>query len=113
LKWFEEELHERKQFRYPPSSTLIKIVGHIARDTVTLERARLSLMLERWQPDIFVGQSEEGKHKQKLVALLRVPKQVWWIGKLSRGTTHDQTLKRILQDVMPEYRVLINPEDLL
>jgi primosomal protein N' len=113
IKWFEQEITERKQFRYPPSSTLIKIVAHVSQEEVESERSILRNALALWKPDIFTSPSQEKKSKMKVVALLRVARHEWWPESFSRGSRHDEPLREVLETLIPRYRILINPEDLL
>ncbi len=113
MRWFESELEDRTLLHYPPQSTLIKIVGHVPKTELLETRTYLEKSFENFTPDIFTGASQQGTNLKKIVALLRVPQASWWLGTLTKGSTHSKKLDEILRGLPEKFNIYINPEDLL
>ncbi len=110
--WYARELEERKEFNYPPYTTLIKVVGFFPRNSIMQAKESLATELTEWNPDIFTGNAPDDKRFAKLVALIRLPKKEWWFPELGKGT-YPEKLELVLRSLQDKYAILVNPEDIL
>jgi primosomal protein N' (replication factor Y) len=113
FNWYQDELLERNDFQYPPTTTLIKVVGTFPKATVAAHSQDLAQTLSKWTPDIYTSASPEKKDNIKLHALIRVPKEKWTFNPIAVGVTREQELTETVMMLQENYVIAVNPEDLL
>ena len=100
--FFREEIRVRKEFGYPPFTTLVKLSLAGGRNAVTEEAARIETLLGNYHPIVFPARTEDPRRELSLRILLKVEKP--W---------PDETLIEILRALPPAVRVHVDPEDTL
>ncbi|PCI20676.1 hypothetical protein COB64_01770 [Candidatus Wolfebacteria bacterium] len=113
VDFFREELKLRKQFNYPPFSTLIKI--SFSGNTKDVEKAHdmFHTLFNSYPLELFRSVITKGKRLHAIHAILRIDRSTWALP--SRGTKGelDTLLLEKLISLPPSYIVHIDPEDLL
>ncbi|MES2087505.1 MAG: hypothetical protein V4467_00775 [Patescibacteria group bacterium] len=103
IDFYREEIAARKDFNYPPFTTLIKISLSGTRAAVSKEMLELKEFLQPFTTEIFPAFIEESRGAFTLHALIRLP-----IG----GWINRELLSKLLQ-LPPQFRIAVEPESLL
>jgi primosomal protein N' (replication factor Y) len=103
LDFYRNEIKQRKEFGYPPFSTLIKITCQGRKPTVTKEMDKLSEILKDYKPSIYPAFTPGARGAYTVNALLV----------LERSTWIDEKLLGILRSLPPSFIVRVDPGDLL
>lgn len=103
LDFYRREIAERKQFSFPPYSTLIKISRSGVREIIEKEMAKLSDHLRVYSPHIFPAFVAMIKGRYIMHALIKIPHGEWV----------DQKLLEKLAQVPPQFSINVDPESIL
>ena len=98
---------------YPPYKRFIKITHHGTKDEAREARETLRQLLPDCPHEIFGGFVPKLKNKFVTHALLRLEPRNWSLPELSLRGSIDQKLSGILNSLPPNFRVFVDPEDLL
>jgi primosomal protein N' len=109
--WHREELTERKQFGYPPYTTIIKVVSTGNQAQLTSEAKKLREEFSEWKPDIFPSWERGTAKAIKLTMILRVPEKEWSLK--VRGGSFSETLEEALNILSNRAEITVDPENLL
>lgn len=113
LSFIREELEDRKNLNYPPYKRFIKIVYLGDKESSKEAKKNLKKLLESYNPEIFGRFIAKNKDKYITNALIRVEPSKWSLPELLPNSSIDQNLKNLLFSLSDEYKVSIDPEDLL
>lgn len=103
LDFYRSEIAERKQFSFPPHSTLIKISRRGVREIIEKEMEKLSKHLGFYMPHIFPAFVAMIKGRYIMHALIKVPYGEWV----------DEKLLEKLSQLPPQFSINIDPESIL
>ena len=103
LDFYRREIAERKQFSFPPYSTLIKISRSGVREIIEKEMEKLSSHLHMYSPHIFPAFVAMIKGRYIMHALIKVPYGQWV----------DEKLFEKLTTVPPQFSINVDPESIL
>ncbi|TSC61601.1 MAG: Uncharacterized protein G01um101448_816 [Parcubacteria group bacterium Gr01-1014_48] len=103
LDFYRREIAERKQFSFPPYSTLIKISRSGVREVIEKEMAKLSDHLNVYSPHVFPAFVAMIKGRYIMHALIKVPHGEWV----------DEKLLEKLTQVPPQFSINVDPESIL
>lgn len=106
-EWYTQELTERKQFNYPPFSTIIKIVVHGSRAELETSARELKEICAHYKPEVFAGWEHTKHSLDRVTALLRVSTLMW------SQRSQEKDLTKVIATLSQKMQVLINPENLL
>ncbi len=112
-EWYRSELAEREQFSYPPYSTIVKVSRVVTADNLSKEKSALMELFGDYHPDIFKSRTPSPRGNPVLRMVLRIPKNLWSTKRLLAEGTCDPELEEKLRAIPREYRIEIDPEDLL
>ena len=101
--FYRQTLDERKQFLYPPFSTLIKITIEGKKDKIALEMAEIQKTLEPHEVEVFPAFTATVKGNSVIHGLIKLPEGGW--------TNSDLIAK--LRSLPPCVKVKVDPESLL
>lgn len=104
-EYISRTLAERKEYNYPPSSTLISIKRNIKRETLKREYANSQRLLKNYDPHIIM---KPGKTKAylELLVIINVERKLW------NGNHQDSELWNILRGMHRSVEVRVNPLNL-
>ncbi len=111
MDWQRGELAERKQFNYPPYTTIIKAVVLGDRKILETEVKKLREEFTTWNPDIFPGFDSSSKRASKITMIIRVPESTWSLK--IRGGSFEETLTKALENLTGRAEITVDPENLL
>lgn len=103
LDFYRHEIHQRKEFRYPPFSVLIKITHQGKPRDAEKEMERLAAILGKYSPHLYPSFAPVARGTHAINALLRIERNEWV----------DEGLLEILRALPPSFTIKIDPEDLL
>ena len=103
LEFYRNEIQERKNFSYPPFTVLIKITKDGADSEIWDEMRAIAEDLKEFEPVLYQTQYGVPKYKKRLNILIRIKKNMW----------PEKTLIEYLQALPPNYRVIVNPTEIL
>lgn len=96
-------IEERKQFNYPPFTTLIKITIEGKRDEIVRDMEKAQTILEPYEVEVFPAFTHTVKGQSVLHGLVRIPREKWV----------DHSLVSKLRALSPAITVKVDPETLL
>ncbi|PCI29155.1 primosomal protein N' [Candidatus Wolfebacteria bacterium] len=99
IEFYRNEIKLRKQFDYPPFSTLITVSIRGEKAKIVRSAEKLGSHLEPWKPITFPV-SRDKKGQSNIVILLRIPSRAW----------PSENLGKILRTLPPNYTVTIDPD---
>lgn len=102
-KWQQEELKERKQFNYPPFSTLIKITTRAPEEKLKEIIEKLEQLLTAYDPHTFAAFTPKTKGGYVVHTLLNVPSDTW----------PDTDLVSLLKNLPQQHIVQVDPDHLM
>ncbi len=100
--FYREELRVRKEFGYPPFTTLVKLSISGSAEKAAAEVARLEALLAAYRPISFPARKENQRGGVSLRILLKVA-----------GPWPNEPLVGILSSLSPAIEVRVDPEDTL
>jgi primosomal protein N' (replication factor Y) len=103
LNFYRDEINLRREFGYPPFSVLIKISLAGQKDRVVTLMKGLEIEFAGYEPVVFPSLSPDRKGNFLMHALIRRSKSGW----------PDQALLDKLRSLPPQYKISVNPEQLL
>jgi primosomal protein N' (replication factor Y) len=103
LDFYRNEILERKNFSYPPFTVLIKITKDSASYSLWNEMKALSEKLSKWNAVPYPTQYGVQKNKKCVNILLRIPREEW----------PNEELSKILSELSPDHKVIVNPAEIL
>ncbi len=103
LDFYRREIAERKQFSFPPHSTLIKISRSGVREIIEKEMGKLSDHLGVYTPHVFPAFVAMIKGRYVMHALIKVPYGEWV----------DEKLLEKLSQIPPQFSINVDPESIL
>jgi primosomal protein N' len=103
LDFYRTEIKQRKEFGYPPVSTLIKITYRGKKPTAKKEMGKLSQILEKYKPSVYPTFTPGARGTYGINALIKIEKDKWI----------DKELLEILRSVPPSFTIKVDPGDLL
>jgi len=103
IDFYREEIALRKEMKYPPFSTLIKITLRGNKITITKEMDRLAKIFEEYKPNMFPSFTSTIKGKHRLNMLIKIPSEKWINKKLAD----------LLRNLPMPFTVNVEPEDIL
>ncbi len=108
-KLFVYDLEKRKEFKYPPFATIIKITHLTSVEKAPSEKIFFQKLLASWSPLI-----HQGKFKKfvRTTAILKLPRADWDEGSLQTPKNIDKPLLETLSYLGPDFEIRINPERL-
>lgn len=101
--FYRATLEERRQFRYPPCGTLIKISIEGKKDPIAHQMAEIQKILEPYTIDIFPAFTASIRGNSVIHGLIKIEPHTW----------PNMTLMNKLRALPPSVKVKINPESLL
>ena len=101
--WSRAALSERKQFAYPPFTTLIKITLEGSKSEIARQMADIQKSLQPHQIDIFPAFTATVRGKSVIHGLIKIEQHAW----------PDRELVAKLRNLPPGVSVKVNPESLL
>lgn len=101
--FYRTAVDERKQFDYPPFSTLVKITIEGKKDEIANTMADVAKFLEPHVIDIFPAFTATVRGKSVIHGLLKIATHAW----------PDPDLSKKLRSLPPNVMVKVNPESLL
>ncbi|MDQ2933357.1 MAG: hypothetical protein M3Q80_03165, partial [bacterium] len=101
--FYRSTLEERRQFSYPPFSTLIKITIEGKKEAIAAAMADVQKLLEHREIDVFPAFTAAVRGNSIIHGLLRIPEGGW----------PNSELGTILKNLPPNVKVKIDPESLL
>lgn len=101
--FYRSAVDERKQFDYPPFSTLVKITIEGKKDEIANTMADVAKFLEPHEIDIFPAFTATVRGKSVIHGLLKIATHAW----------PDPDLSKKLRSLPPNVMVKVNPESLL
>jgi primosomal protein N' (replication factor Y) len=103
IDFHRNELEERKQFAYPPFTTLIKISYQGKHEEVAQEMENLKNFLQPYQVAVFPAFTESIKGKYTMHTLIKLEKSKWI----------DKKLTEKLLALPTQFSVKVDPDNLL
>ncbi len=113
ISYVREELNDRKDLGYPPYKRFIKVSYLGDREKTANTRKALAQLFREYNPTIFGGFVEKLKGKYTTNMLLKIEPSNWSIGELSVGGKIDQDISLRLQSLPADFKIQLDPEDLL
>jgi primosomal protein N' len=101
--FYRATLEERRQFRYPPCGTLIKLSIEGNKDPIAHQMAEIQKILEPCTVDIFPAFTASVRGNSIIHGLIKIEPHTW----------PNTTLMHKLRSLSPSVKVKINPESLL
>jgi primosomal protein N' len=101
--FYRSTMEERKQFSYPPFSTLIKITIEGKKDSIARTMAEVQKTLEPREIDIFPAFTAAVRGNSVIHGLVKLPEGGW----------PNSDLMDKLRSLPPNVKVKIDPESLL
>lgn len=101
--FYRATLEDRKQFSYPPYSTLIKITIEGKKDVIAARMAEVQRLLEPREIDVFPAFTATVRGNSIIHGLLKLPQGGW---------PNTDLLDRLRQ-LPPDVKVKVDPESLL
>jgi primosomal protein N' len=101
--FYRSTLEERKQFKYPPYSTLIKITAEGKKDPIARLMSEIKTMIEPNEMDIFPAFTAALRGNSVIHGLIRVEPYNWPLTELMKK----------LKSLPPSVNIRIDPETLL
>lgn len=101
--FYRATIDDRKQFLYPPFSTLIKITIEGKKEKISEQMSVITKIFEHRDIDIFPAFTSAPKGNSMIHALLKIPSGGW----------PNQELRRILKNLPISAKIKIDPESLL
>lgn len=108
-----EELADRERMGYPPYRRFIKISSSGEKDEAKQAREFLAETFREYKPEIFSGFIVKKKGAYTANALLRIDADRWSLPEITQGGKLDARLEQKLRDLPAEFRISIDPEDML
>jgi len=103
LDFYRDEVNQRKEFGYPPYSTLVKITCKGKKSLIDKEMEKLSEILKDYKPSVYPALTPGSKSAYSINMLLKIEMGKWV----------DEKLLKILHSLPPTFIVKIDPGDLL
>lgn len=101
--FYKSELKERKQFKYPPFSTLIKLTSTGSRSHAANQMEKIKKIFSDYDITIYPAFTPVTKGKYRLHGLLKIPSGNW----------PDRKLGDLLRELPPFVSVDVSPESIL
>lgn len=101
--FYRSTLAERKQFSYPPYSTLIKVSIEGKKEKIATDMAEVQRLLSPREIDVFPAFTATARGNSIIHGLLKLPEGGW----------PNSDLISILRNLPPNVKVKIDPESLL
>ncbi len=112
--WYRQELAERIEYNYPPSSTIIKITWRGKTSEKEAVKDYLQEILGSFSIDIFESSIViKGKREIVVNALIRPRRDEWSLYALLEGKGLSETLRETLAKLPEGCTLSINPDNLL
>ncbi len=96
-------LDERKQFKYPPFSMLVKLTLEGKKDEIVKEMEKAQTILEPYEVEVFPAFTHTQRGNTVLHGLIRLPRDLW----------PKQDLIEKIRSLSPAISVKVDPETLL
>ncbi len=103
LKFYREEIAERKELGYPPFKTFIKITREGKQEAVVSDIKELETKLAEYDTIAFPAFTQEIKNKYRMHMLIKLEQKTW----------PDPSLLAILRSLPPIFSINTDPESLL
>ena len=113
LKFFRDELADRKKLGYPPYIRFIKISHLGDKDEMQNARKFLERFFTEYSPEIFSGFVANLRGKYTTNALIKIDTRKWSLPSLSLGSTIEEGLHQKLVSLPVSFTISVDPEDLL
>jgi len=101
--FYRAVLHERKQFLYPPFSTLIKVTIEGKKDEIASQMAAIKILVAPQVIDVFPAFTSSSRGNSVIHGLMKCETRAW---------PHKELATK-LREMPPSVKVKINPESLL
>lgn len=101
--FYRANLEERKQFSYPPFSTLIKITIEGKKEKIAAKMAEVQELLDPREVEVFPAFTSTIRNNSIIHGLIRLPEGGW--------PNSDLTAR--LRSLPPEVKIKVDPESLL
>ena len=112
--WYRNELKEREEYHYPPTSTIIKITWHGKEVEKTAAQDYLSEVLALFSPDIFESTIViKGRKEIAINAVIRPRRDEWSLYTLMEDKGLSEMLRETLAKLPSDTIVSVNPDNLL
>ncbi len=112
--WYRTELEERREYQYPPFTTILKITWKGKDSEKEAVRDYLADILKAFSPDIFESTvSTKGKRETAIHAVIRPSIQDWSIGAITDGKGLSEILRKALANLPENTVISVNPDNLL
>jgi len=97
------QIEERKQFKYPPFTTLIKITLEGEKNQIVKEMDSIQTLLEPYEVDVFPAFTYSKRGKNVLHGLIKIERKNWV----------DEILLEKLKSLPPNILIKVDPDSLL
>ncbi len=101
--FYRGALDERKKFKYPPFTTLIKITLEGKKDAIIKEMEEVQNILDPFEVEVFPAFTQTVRGNQVLHGLIRIPHDAW----------PNSDLIQKIRSLSPTVMVKVDPETLL
>ncbi len=113
MRFYDEELKERKIFNYPPFSTLIKITHAGKKDQANEARQKLTDLFKDYNPDLVNGfmNISGGLYTTKLI--MKIKRSDWSLPEIHPSGSLSPTLSQKLRSLTPNFDINIEPVEII
>lgn len=111
--FFRDELSDRKNFFYPPYSTIFKIVAKGKKEKVTEISKILKEIFSGVQFDIWESVVAGRKDEYKVSLLMKIPENSWSVERLAQKKDLDSGIEASLRSLPQDIEIEINPGSIL
>ncbi len=113
LPMHRTELVERKEFGYPPYTTLIKLTATGGEDRAREAIDLIGHMLAPWNPEVYPAFIRKVAGHYRYHLLLKIPRKDWGLKELDETSSIDRDLAGRLRAQGPQIKKVVDPEDIL
>lgn len=111
--FFRNELSDRKNFFYPPYSTIFKITAKGKKERIGEVTNILKEVFSGVQFDIWESVIAGGKNEYKVSLLMKIPENSWSIERLAQKKDLDPIIESKLASLPLDVQIEINPGSIL
>ncbi|MEK7143455.1 MAG: hypothetical protein AAB471_01875 [Patescibacteria group bacterium] len=113
INFYRAEIKDRKDFRYPPFTRLIKITVEGKKPAIDKEAEFLVKKLEEYKPEPFSAFISKVKSFYRTNIVLRLEPHIWAVPLSDPKGAIDKKLHSLLCELPPSVTIRVDPEDLL
>tara|TARA_Y100000310_G_scaffold345189_1_gene462506 strand:+ start:6085 stop:8034 length:1950 start_codon:yes stop_codon:yes gene_type:complete len=103
LRFYRDEIEDRKKFHYPPFTILIRITKEGPHEKTVAQMRALEERLSSYDPLLYPSHYKTRGMKKRIHLLLRIKASLW----------PDKNLLKLLQTLTPDFLTEVNPREIL